>query len=38
VAQGPLDEVRGSNSLEGAFIELAGVETGGGERLSWLGP
>ena len=38
VAEGPLDEVRGSRTLEGAFVELVGVDVdvGGGEGLSWL--
>ena len=36
VAAGPLAEVRGGRSLEDAFVELVGVEVGGGEGLSWL--
>lgn len=37
VAEGPLDEVRGTRSLEERFVELVGAEVGGGEGLSWLG-
>jgi len=38
VAEGPLDEVRGSRTLEETFVELVGVDVdvGGGEGLSWL--
>ena len=36
VAEGPLEEVRGSRSLEEAFVELVGVEGGGGDGLTWL--
>ncbi|GAA4223548.1 ABC transporter ATP-binding protein [Streptosporangium album] len=36
VAAGPLDEVRGDRSLEETFVDLVGVEIGGGEGLSWL--
>jgi ABC-2 type transport system ATP-binding protein len=36
VAEGPLEEVRGSRSLEEAFVDLVDVEVGGGEGLSWL--
>nr|WP_137814570.1 ABC transporter ATP-binding protein [Gandjariella thermophila] len=36
VASGPLDEVRGGQSLEQAFVHLVGGRTGGGEGLSWL--
>ncbi|MFC4114442.1 ABC transporter ATP-binding protein [Nonomuraea zeae] len=36
VAEGPLDEVRGGRSLEETFVDLVGVEIGGGEGLSWL--
>jgi ABC-2 type transport system ATP-binding protein len=36
VAAGPLDELRGSRSLEEVFVELVGVEVGGGEGLEWL--
>ena len=35
VAEGPLDEVRGSRTLEETFVELVGVDVGGGEGLSW---
>ncbi|GAA1719959.1 ABC transporter ATP-binding protein [Nonomuraea sp. AD125B] len=37
VAEGPLDEVRGSRTLEEAFVDLVGVTVGGGAGLSWLG-
>jgi ABC-2 type transport system ATP-binding protein len=36
VAEGPLDDVRGSATLEETFVELVGVDVGGGEGLSWL--
>lgn len=36
IASGALDEVRGENSLEEAFVDLVGGRTGGGEGLSWL--
>ncbi|MEU8837274.1 ABC transporter ATP-binding protein, partial [Streptomyces sp900116325] len=36
VAQGPLDEVRGSRSLEETFVELVGVGFENEEGLSWL--
>ncbi|MER5323148.1 ABC transporter ATP-binding protein [Streptosporangium roseum] len=36
VAEGPLNEVRGSRSLEDTFVDLVGVKIGGGEGLSWL--
>ena len=37
VAEGPLDQVRGSRSLEETFVELVGVELEGEqEGLSWL--
>jgi ABC-2 type transport system ATP-binding protein len=36
VAEGPLDEVRGANTLEETFVELTGVDVGGSEGLSWL--
>ncbi|WP_299537486.1 ABC transporter ATP-binding protein [uncultured Streptomyces sp.] len=36
VAEGPLDEVRGTRSLEETFVDLVGVEIGGAEGLSWL--
>ncbi|WP_026423402.1 ABC transporter ATP-binding protein [Actinokineospora inagensis] len=36
VAEGPLDAVRGSASLEDTFVELVGAHLGGGEGLSWL--
>jgi ABC-2 type transport system ATP-binding protein len=36
VAEGPLDEVRGANTLEQTFVELVGIDVGGGEGLSWL--
>ena len=36
VAHGPLDDGRGDRSLEEAFVDLAGVEVGGAEGLSWL--
>lgn len=36
VASGAVDEVRGGQSLEQAFVHLVGGRTGGGEGLSWL--
>ncbi|MEV0643651.1 ABC transporter ATP-binding protein [Phytomonospora sp. NPDC050363] len=36
VAEGPLDEVRGDRTLEDTFVDLVGVEVGGGRGLSWL--
>jgi ABC-2 type transport system ATP-binding protein len=36
VASGPVDEVRGDQSLEQAFVHLVGGRTGGREGLSWL--
>ena len=36
VAEGPLDEVRGTTSLEETFVRLVGADAGGGEGLSWL--
>ncbi len=36
VAEGPLDDVRGSRSLEETFVDLVGETVGGGEGLSWL--
>jgi ABC-2 type transport system ATP-binding protein len=36
VASGPVDQVRGGQSLEQAFVHLVGGRTGGGEGLSWL--
>ncbi|NLX09608.1 MAG: ABC transporter ATP-binding protein [Chloroflexi bacterium] len=36
VAAGPLDEVRGGDSLEDRFVELVGAQIAGGEGLSWL--
>ncbi len=36
VAEGPLDDVRGSRSLEETFVDLVGLTVGGGEGLSWL--
>jgi ABC-2 type transport system ATP-binding protein len=36
VASGALDEVRGGQSLEDAFVDLVGAHVGGGEGLSWL--
>ncbi|MHA6757731.1 ABC transporter ATP-binding protein [Streptacidiphilus sp. PAMC 29251] len=35
-AHGTLDEVRGSTSLEEAFVHIVGARTGGTEGLSWL--
>jgi ABC-2 type transport system ATP-binding protein len=37
VASGPLDEVRGGQSLEDAFVHIVGARTGGAEGLAWLG-
>jgi ABC-2 type transport system ATP-binding protein len=36
VASGSLDEVRGGQSLEDAFVHLVGARTSGAEGLSWL--
>ncbi len=36
VASGPLDEVRGGQPLEDAFVHIVGARTGGAEGLSWL--
>jgi len=36
VASGPVEQVRGGQSLEQAFVHLVGGRTGGGEGLSWL--
>ncbi|HEY1622283.1 MAG TPA: ABC transporter ATP-binding protein [Streptosporangiaceae bacterium] len=36
VAHGALDEVRGGQSLEDAFVDIVGAHTGGTEGLSWL--
>jgi ABC-2 type transport system ATP-binding protein len=36
VASGPLDEVRGGQPLEDAFVHLVGARAGGAEGLSWL--
>jgi ABC-2 type transport system ATP-binding protein len=36
VASGPLDAVRGRQSLEDAFVNIVGARTGGSEGLSWL--
>jgi ABC-2 type transport system ATP-binding protein len=36
VAAGSLDEVRGGQSLEDAFVDIVGAHTGGGEGLAWL--
>lgn len=36
VASGSLDEVRGADSLEDAFVHLVGGRTAGAEGLSWL--
>lgn len=35
-AYGALDEVRGDQSLEDAFVHIVGARTGGAEGLSWL--
>lgn len=35
-ATGPLDEVRGTSTLEEAFGRLVGADTKAGEELSWL--
>ena len=36
VASCQLDEVRGDQSLEDAFVHIVGARTGGEEGLSWL--
>jgi ABC-2 type transport system ATP-binding protein len=36
VASGSLDAVRGSQSLEDAFVDIVGAHAGGSEGLSWL--
>lgn len=36
VATGPLEEVRGGQSLEDAFVHIVGARTAGAEGLSWL--
>jgi ABC-2 type transport system ATP-binding protein len=36
VASGSLDEVRGVQSLEEAFVDIVGARTDGAEGLSWL--
>ncbi|MCP2165144.1 ABC transporter ATP-binding protein [Goodfellowiella coeruleoviolacea] len=36
VASGPLDQVRGGQSLEATFVDLVGGRVGGQEGLSWL--
>jgi ABC-2 type transport system ATP-binding protein len=36
VASGSLDEVRGAQSLEDAFVDIVGARTDGAEGLSWL--
>jgi ABC-2 type transport system ATP-binding protein len=36
VASGSLDEVRGEQSLEDAFVHIVGARTGGEEGLAWL--
>jgi ABC-2 type transport system ATP-binding protein len=36
VASGPLDEVRGGQSLDDAFVHIVGARTGGAKGLSWL--
>jgi ABC-2 type transport system ATP-binding protein len=36
VASGPLDEVRGGQSLDDAFVHIVGARTSGAEGLSWL--
>jgi len=38
IAEGALDEVRGTNTLEETFVELVGADVGGGHGLSWLAP
>ncbi|WP_042382340.1 ABC transporter ATP-binding protein [Streptacidiphilus melanogenes] len=35
-AAGTLDDVRGSQSLDEAFVHIVGARTGGAEGLSWL--
>jgi ABC-2 type transport system ATP-binding protein len=36
LASGPLDEVRGGQSLEDVFVHIVGGRTSGAEGLSWL--
>ncbi|WP_174556044.1 ABC transporter ATP-binding protein [Aggregatilinea lenta] len=36
LAAGPLEQVRGGQSLEATFVELVGAHVESGERLSWL--
>jgi ABC-2 type transport system ATP-binding protein len=36
VTSGPLDAVRGSQSLEDAFVGIVGARAGGAEGLAWL--
>jgi ABC-2 type transport system ATP-binding protein len=36
VASGALDQVRGGQPLEDAFVHIVGARTGGAEGLSWL--
>ena len=36
VAAGPLDEVRGTRTLEETFVALVGGDVGGGDGLAWL--
>jgi ABC-2 type transport system ATP-binding protein len=36
VATGSLEEVRGGQSLEDAFVHIVGARTGGAEGLAWL--
>jgi ABC-2 type transport system ATP-binding protein len=36
VASGPLEEVRGGQPLEDAFVHIVGGRPGGAEGLSWL--
>ncbi|MEU4834817.1 ABC transporter ATP-binding protein, partial [Streptosporangium sp. NPDC023615] len=35
-AAGPLDEVRGTGTLEDTFVELVGTSDGGSKELTWL--
>ena len=35
-AAGSVDEVRGNQSLDEAFVHIVGAHTGGAEGLSWL--
>ena len=35
-ASGPIEQVRGGQSLEARFVDLVGGRTGGAEGLSWL--